>query len=1018
MEIITYAVMDPVNEDLTSTNKPSQFIYKSMVETEEQLPSTANIGEVYGVRQSGINYFWNGKGWDCLTGALIPNITATDDGKTLQARGSQWVKAVGGGGAGEGAFVIGSGLNSAIQVGNSGTAQGESSVAEGSSTYAIDRDTHAEGLGTTALGTASHVEGMDTFAQGIASHAEGYNTKVILPTKTTRAAGHAEGYQTYVYDVEGHAEGYRTTSFACGHAEGDSTIASGNAAHSQGYRTTAAGSHSFAAGEGTIATKRNQTVLGQYNVPDVTFDEENILCKFDFIASKGQSVFTLPEGYRIETMSTIYVNESQFLQDVTFDADTITLSVELNAGDHVEVNYYGIGPESLHNLLIVGNGDGISNRHNAMVLDERGNAKFSGDVVATTTAGRSVSLLDVVASAKESAVVPDLDYPTSIVSSIPEHQAIVHGENNIAIGNNSEINKSQDFDEFYLLRENDIIYNEITYISSSNNVYMAKCGSQEAPDILLISESDDAVTVNTNQESITLVGVYSNILRYATLEGTNDRAIPIFDDANTALNTFATLVNPSRNILLGMNNIVNGSNSITIGSNLINSGNSIVIGSGNEHDSNNLLEIGGFDTTQNRNVLTIAKDNTHNHLYTLTADGDVIATDSDGTKVSLLQTAANSSIPQPKYEEDDGKTLVYTTEEGMHWGEAGGGVGKVTEEGGEVFNNPNNEARKGAHAENGILPEALIRQGVPEETYFVHATGEDSHAEGGGTIASGMCAHAEGGGTNAYGQFSHAEGGGTAAGDNAHSEGGGTRAAGQSSHAEGSGTNATGAGSHAEGSGTNAMGVYSHAEGGGTIAKGEQSHAEGSGTNASGKYSHAEGSGVMTLGVGSHAEGGGTSATGNYSHAEGESTYAYEGHAEGSYTTAYGKYSHAEGQNTYAGETSAHAEGCDTYAYNSATHVEGTGTVTNVVNQHVQGKYNATDDYGTYAHIVGNGESNTSRSNAHTLDWDGNAWFAGDVKATDEDGLEISMRTLAATEEWTFVLDDGSEVVKKVRIGD
>lgn len=32
-----------------------------------------------------------------------------------------------------------------------------------------------------------------------------------------------------------------------------------------------------------------------------------------------------------------------------------------------------------------------------------------------------------------------------------------------------------------------------------------------------------------------------------------------------------------------------------------------------------------------------------------------------------------------------------------------------------------------------------------------------------------------------------------------------------------------------------------------------------------------------------------------------------------------------------------------------------------------------------YAHIVGNGENDSTRSNAHTLDWEGNAWFAGDV---------------------------------------
>jgi hypothetical protein len=47
-------------------------------------------------------------------------------------------------------------------------------------------------------------------------------------------------------------------------------------------------------------------------------------------------------------------------------------------------------------------------------------------------------------------------------------------------------------------------------------------------------------------------------------------------------------------------------------------------------------------------------------------------------------------------------------------------------------------------------------------------------------------------------------------------------------------------------------------------------------------------------------------------------------------------------------------------------------------NQHVQGRYNVVDSEGKYAHIVGNG-TRTNKSNAHTVDWDGNAWFAGDV---------------------------------------
>ena len=35
---------------------------------------------------------------------------------------------------------------------------------------------------------------------------------------------------------------------------------------------------------------------------------------------------------------------------------------------------------------------------------------------------------------------------------------------------------------------------------------------------------------------------------------------------------------------------------------------------------------------------------------------------------------------------------------------------------------------------------------------------------------------------------------------------------------------------------------------------------------------------------------------------------------------------------------------------------------------------------GTYLHIIGNGTSNSKRSNAHTLDWSGNGWFAGGLK--------------------------------------
>ena len=94
--------------------------------------------------------------------------------------------------------------------------------------------------------------------------------------------------------------------------------------------------------------------------------------------------------------------------------------------------------------------------------------------------------------------------------------------------------------------------------------------------------------------------------------------------------------------------------------------------------------------------------------------------------------------------------------------------------------------------------------------------------------------------------------------------------------------------------------------------------------------------------------------------------------------TTIGSYSHAEGNNTTASGSISHAEGQSTTASGSV--------------QHVQGKYNIIDTSSKYAHIVGNGINSDSRSNAHTLDWDGNAWFAGDVfvgGSSQDDGVKL-----------------------------
>ena len=174
-------------------------------------------------------------------------------------------------------------------------------------------------------------------------------------------------------------------------------------------------------------------------------------------------------------------------------------------------------------------------------------------------------------------------------------------------------------------------------------------------------------------------------------------------------------------------------------------------------------------------------------------------------------------------------------------------------------------------------------------------------------------------------------------------------------------------------------GELSFSQGKNNIASGDYSHAEGLNTTASNTASHAEGYGTTSSGDYSHAEGLNTTASNTASHAEGNNTTAsnYNTHAEGCYTTASGHSSHAEGKNTNANGNYSHAEGNYTKASSEC--------------QHVQGKYNVEDSANKYAHIVGNGTSEATRSNAHTLDWSGNAWYQGKLS---QDGIPVEDKDL------------------------
>ena len=120
---------------------------------------------------------------------------------------------------------------------------------------------------------------------------------------------------------------------------------------------------------------------------------------------------------------------------------------------------------------------------------------------------------------------------------------------------------------------------------------------------------------------------------------------------------------------------------------------------------------------------------------------------------------------------------------------------------------------------------------------------------------------------------------------------------------------------------------------------------------------------------------------GNYSTAEGKDCLATQdyAHAEGFMTQALDESAHAEGDETVASGARAHAEGLETIASGSNSHAEGLKTKASSANQHVSGQYNVEDTLDTYAEIIGNGTADNARSNARTLDWNGNETIAGDL---------------------------------------
>lgn len=221
---------------------------------------------------------------------------------------------------------------------------------------------------------------------------------------------------------------------------------------------------------------------------------------------------------------------------------------------------------------------------------------------------------------------------------------------------------------------------------------------------------------------------------------------------------------------------------------------------------------------------------------------------------------------------------------------------------------------------------------------------------------------------------------------------------GSNSTVQGHVTTAAGTNAHAEGTGSEANGSGAHAEGVFTVASGYGSHAEGANTKATGDYSHAEGTVTVANRLGMHAEGNcnlyDSAKYVDVVTSSRESFWANM-YAASEYTfdadTGYYTLVNAEPKNKvviglYYATSYQYKNGSITILKKPISLISGTNYNIERHNSNL-----AANVRGKYVHVVGNGDSST-RSNAYTLDWDGNGWFAGDVfvgGASQDEGVKL-----------------------------
>ena len=970
-----------------------------------------SIAMGYGARAQGDRSIVLGSGYATGTGAVVIGEYGDASGDFSLATAYQ-SHATGQGSHAEGAFSTASGQCSHSE-GHSTEAKGQYSHVEGDANTAIGISSHAEGRGNYANGDNSHVEGMSTKTTGQGSHAEGNGTEAI------GQGSHAEGSGSKSIGQNSHAEGAGTQSNGiCSHSEGAGTNASGDYSHTEGGGTQVTGIYAHAEGEATIVTGKGSHAEGYHtNVSGNYSHAEGYTTSTEgaYSHAEGDSSKAIGNGSHAEGKNTKSIGNFSHTEGTNTQASGVNSHAEgigtnaLGTAQHVSGKYNLIDQETAETYAVmVGNGT-QSEPSNAYTLDWEGNERISGQQYVYNNRPVVSFLNNILKNPFDITACLDGDY-------ILQNQTIDKLPADIVSGRGKLLQKrtSHKGNIYYILTEfntNNMwvgSYTESTKVMKWSRINSSGGGGGTSDVVItpvlqsgteIASYAIDGVTgylygpalEDMTADQLSEVSTLTGATKFVTIDATTDKlTYTTLTDIITELNDeYMAKHNPVGTGTMSINrkdNTTIGSYSIAIGYDGEASGTgSVALGHSPVASGNFSCAIGSSNTASGTYSFATGQNSTASGTYS-TAFGEN-ATASGNSSFAANQNTTASGMYSAAFGETSTASGTYSFVEGDHNVAAGAG----------------------------------------------------SHAEGRQTNAQGEAAHTEGYGTKTLGSFSHAEGCNTvASGALSHAEGYNTITYDECTHAEGYGTAVYGYGSHAEGTYSIAKGNYSHAEGGSTIAG---AFAEGVpdpipqydsnstynyddyciygykiyqclGDDITGPFDPED---WKTLHIGDISEE-------SYAHAEGDTTIASGecSHAEGYHTQAIGQYSHTEGSTNIANGECDHVEGYNNTNNGTYTHMEGYGNTmavgggqyssiggyNNSVNSgmvagHVSGighniaacGAQGLSVFGTFSNppaleqggcanlleIVGNGTAINNRSNARTLDKQGNEELAGNL---------------------------------------